>query len=76
MTAIAFIVFWLLMTLITAIVFYVIEARGENGRKYGGYAWADDFIGFHIVAGLAWPLTFPCVAMALLVRTIARKFIK
>lgn len=72
MTGVFFALVWVVMTLLTATVLYILEANSHNGKRFGGYDWADDFIFFHILAGLFWPASLPIILLIVTLRIIGR----
>jgi hypothetical protein len=76
MTAIIFVVVWFVMMTITAGILYVWEAHNDNGQRYGGYSWADKFIGFHIAAGLIWPIALPMMLIGTIITFVGKRYFR
>lgn len=72
MTGIFFILVWVVMTLLTATILYILEANSHHGKRFGRYDWADGFIGFHVMAGLFWPIALPITLLCIVVKLIGR----
>lgn len=72
MTGVFLALLWVVMALITATVLYILEANTNNGKRFGGYDWADEFICFHIAAGLFWPISLPIVFFMAALKFIGR----